>query len=323
MKALCVFSGGLDSMLSSALIRAQGIEVLGLFFETPFFSSPQARKSAESIALPIKVVDITDSHLEMLRNPRHGYGGHMNPCIDCHTLMIRTAGEMLEQESARFIITGEVLGQRPMSQNLKALSMVASESGFQKVILRPLSAKRLPITLPEEKGWVDRERLLGFSGRSRKPQMELAERLHITEYPSPAGGCLLTDEVFSRRLKDLLSASPHLALREIELLKLGRHFRIGLHTKLVVGRNEKENHTIHVLSKGADLELRTVSVPGPTVLVLGDLTPELEDLAASITVSYSDAGNDESTEISLMGRGKNGVRRAKGRDKKGLSRFMI
>lgn len=310
-------------MLASELIRAQGIEVLGLFFETPFFASPQARKSADSIALPIKVVDITESHLEMLRNPKHGYGGHMNPCIDCHALMIRSAGEMLEQERASFIITGEVLGQRPMSQNLKALSMVASESGFQKVILRPLSAKRLPITLPEEKGWVDRERLLGFSGRSRKPQMELAERLHITEYPSPAGGCLLTDEVFSRRLKDLVSASPHLALREIELLKLGRHFRIGLHTKLVVGKNEKENHTIHSLSKETDLVLGTVSVPGPTVLVLGDLTPELEDLAASITVSYSDAENDELTEVSLMGRGKNGVRRAKGRDKRGLSLYMI
>jgi tRNA U34 2-thiouridine synthase MnmA/TrmU len=323
MKALCVFSGGLDSMLASELIRAQGIEVLALFFETPFFASPQARKSAESIALPIKVVDITDSHLEMLKNPKYGYGGHMNPCIDCHALMIRTAGGMLEQERASFIITGEVMGQRPMSQNLKALSMVASESGFQKLILRPLSAKRLPITLPEEKGWVDRERLLGFSGRSRKPQMELAERLHITEYPSPAGGCLLTDEVFSRRLKDLLSASPHLALREIELLKLGRHFRIGPHTKLVVGRNEKENHTIHSLSKETDLMLRTVSVPGPTVLVLGDLTPEMEDLAASITVSYSDAGNDELTEVSLMGRGKNGVRMAKGRDKRGLSRYMI
>lgn len=310
-------------MLASELIRAQGIEVLALFFETPFFASPQARKSAESIALPIKVVDITDSHLEMLKNPKHGYGGHMNPCIDCHALMIRTAGEMLEQEGASFIITGEVMGQRPMSQNLKALSMVASESGFQKLILRPLSAKRLPITLPEEKGWVDRERLLGFSGRSRKPQMELAERLHITEYPSPAGGCLLTDEVFSRRLKDLLSASPHLALREIELLKLGRHFRIGPHAKLVVGRNEKENHTIHSLSKETDLVLKTVSVPGPTVLVLGDLTPELEDLATSITASYSDAGNDELTEISLMGRGKNGVRMAKGRDKRGLSRYMI
>ena len=310
-------------MLASELIRAQDIEVLALFFETPFFSSPQARKSAESMALPIKVVDITHTHLEMLKNPKHGYGGHMNPCIDCHTLMIRTAGEMLEQEGASFIITGEVLGQRPMSQNLKALSMVASESGFQEVILRPLSAKRLPITHPEEKGWVDRERLLGFSGRSRKPQMELAERLGITAYPSPAGGCLLTDEVFSRRLKDLLTASPHAALREIELLKLGRHFRLGPHTKLVVGRNEKENHVIHTLSKENDLVLRTVSVPGPTVLVLGDLTPELEDLAASITVSYSDAGNDQLTEVSLVGRGKNGERMAKGRDKRGLSRYMI
>ena len=310
-------------MLAAKLIRAQGIEVLALFFETPFFASPKARKSAESIDLPIKVVDITDRHLEMLKNPKHGYGGQMNPCIDCHTLMIRIAGEMLEQEGASFIITGEVLGQRPMSQNLRALSMVASESGFQKLLLRPLSAKRLPITLPEEKGWVDREKLLGFSGRSRKPQMELARRLNMKDYPSPAGGCLLTDEVFSRRLKDLLAASPYLALREIELLKLGRHFRIGPHTKLVVGRDEKENHTIHALSKETDLLLRTVSVPGPTAIVLGDLTPELEELAASVTVSYSDAGNNESTEVSLTGSGKNGVRMAKGRDKSGFRGYMV
>ncbi len=310
-------------MLAAKLIRAQGIEVLALFFETPFFASPKARKSAESIDLPIKVVDITDRHLEMLKNPKHGYGGQMNPCIDCHTLMIRIAGEMLEQEGASFIITGEVLGQRPMSQNLRALSMVASESGFQKLLLRPLSAKRLPITLPEEKGWVDREKLLGFSGRSRKPQMELARRVNMKDYPSPAGGCLLTDEVFSRRLKDLLAASPYLALREIELLKLGRHFRIGPHTKLVVGRDEKENHTIHALSKETDLLLRTVSVPGPTAIVLGDLTPELEELAASVTVSYSDAGNNESTEVSLTGSGKNGVRMAKGRDKSGFRAYMV
>ena len=175
-------------MLAAELIRAQGIEVLALFFETPFFASPKARKSAQSIDLPIKVVDITDRHMQMLKNPKHGYGGHMNPCIDCHTLMIRIAGEMLEQEGASFIITGEVLGQRPMSQNLKALSMVAFESGFQKLLLRPLSAKRLPVTLPEEKGWVDREKLLGFSGRSRKPQMELARRLDMKDYPSTAGG---------------------------------------------------------------------------------------------------------------------------------------
>ena len=310
-------------MLAAKLIKAQGIEVLGLFFETPFFSSPKAIKSAESIGLPIKVVDITDRHLEMLKNPKHGYGGQMNPCIDCHTLMIRIAGEMLEQEGASFIITGEVLGQRPMSQNLKALSMVASESGFQRLLLRPLSAKRLPMTLPEEKGWVDREKLLGLSGRSRKPQMALAKRLNIKDYPSPAGGCLLTDEVFSRRLKDLLKATPHLALREIELLKWGRHFRIGPRTKLIVGRNEKENHTIHALSKDTDLLLRTVSVPGPTAIVLGDLTPEIEELAASVTVSYSDAGNSELTEVSLMGSGKNGERMAKGRDKKGFRGYMV
>jgi len=323
MKALCVFSGGLDSMLAAQLIRAQDIDVLALFFETPFFASPKARKSAESIDLPIKVVDITHRHLEMLKNPKHGYGGNMNPCIDCHTLMLRIAGELLEQEKASFIISGEVLGQRPMSQNLKALSMVASESGFQKVILRPLSAKRLPITLPEEKGWVDREKLLGLSGRSRKPQMELARRLNMKAYPSPAGGCLLTDEVFSRRLKDLLAAAPHPELREIELLKLGRHFRIGSHTKLVVGRNEKENHAIHALSNETDLLLTTVSVPGPTALVLGDLTSEMEELAASVTVSYSDAENDELTEVALMGSAKKGVRMAKGRDKGEFRGYMV
>jgi tRNA-specific 2-thiouridylase len=323
MKALCVFSGGLDSMLAAELIRAQDIEVLALFFETPFFTSPKARKSAQSINLPIKVVDITDRHMEMLKNPKHGYGGNMNPCIDCHTLMLRIAGEMLDQEGASFIITGEVVGQRPMSQNLKALSMVAFESGFQKLVLRPLSAKRLSITLPEEEGWVDREKLMGFSGRSRKPQMELARRLNMKDYPSPAGGCLLTDEVFSRRLKDLFASTLDLEVREIELLKLGRHFRIGPQTKLVVGRNEKENQTIQSLSKETDLLLRTVSVPGPTALVLGDLTPELEELAVSVTVSYSDAGDDELTEVCLTGSGKNGVRMAKARDKRGLSGYMV
>ena len=323
MKAICVFSGGLDSMLSAQLIRAQGIEVLALFFETPFFASPTARESAATINLPIKVVDITDRHLEMLRNPKHGYGGHMNPCIDCHALMIRRAGEMLEEERANFVITGEVLGQRPMSQNIKALSMVGSESGFSGLVLRPLSAKRLPVTIPEEKGWVERDKLMGFSGRSRKPQMELAKRLNIKEYPSPAGGCLLTDEVFSRRLGDLLSARPTFELREIELLKLGRHFRIGPNTKLVVGRNREENQAIQAMWKETDLLLRTVSVPGPTVLALGHLSPELEELAASVTVSYSDAGDSQLTEVSLMGKGMNGVRTAKGRDKDGLRPYMI
>jgi hypothetical protein len=189
--------------------------------------------------------------------------------------------------------------------------------------LRPLSAKRLQPTIPEERGWVQREKLMGFSGRSRKPQVELAERLHIKEYPSPAGGCLLTDEVFSRRLKDLLSARPDSELREIELLRVGRHFRLGPNTKLIVGRNKKENQTIYTLWKESDLLLSTMSVPGPTVLVSGDISPELLELAASMTASYSDADNDELTEISLKGMGMDEQRRAKGQDKGEFKDFMI
>jgi tRNA-specific 2-thiouridylase len=323
VKALCAFSGGLDSLLASELVRAQGVEVLALFFETPFFSSARARKSAAAVNIPIKIVDITHRHLSMLQDPKHGFGGHMNPCIDCHALMIRIMGEMLEEEGASFVITGEVVGQRPMSQNIRALSMVECESGLQGLVLRPLSAKRLQPTVPEKRGWIDREKMLGFSGRSRKPQMALAERLHIKEYPSPAGGCLLTDEVFSRRLKDLLSAKPDFELREIELLKVGRHFRLGPNTKLVVGRNKKENEAIHTLWKESDLLLGTMSVPGPTVLVSGDVSPELADLAASMTVSYSDAKNDELTEVSQKGQGMDEERMAKGRDKSEFRDYMI
>ena len=164
MKALLVFSGGLDSMLAAQVTRAQGIDVLGLFFETPFFSSEKANQSAAEIDLPLRIVDLTEPHLRMVRKPKHGYGGNMNPCIDCHALMIRSAGELLEKEGASFVISGEVLGQRPMSQNFRALSIVAKESGFNGLILRPLCAKHLPVTTPEEKGWVKREGLLGSPG---------------------------------------------------------------------------------------------------------------------------------------------------------------
>jgi tRNA-specific 2-thiouridylase len=323
VKALCAFSGGLDSLLASELVRAQGVEVLALFFETPFFSSARARKSAAAVDLPIKIVDITHRHLSMLQDPKHGFGGHMNPCIDCHALMIRIMGEMLQEEGASFVITGEVVGQRPMSQNIKALSIVECESGLQGLVLRPLSAKRLQPTIPEKRGWIDREKMMGVSGRSRKPQMELAEKLHIKEYPSPAGGCLLTDEVFSRRLKDLLSVKPDFELKEIELLKVGRHFRLGPNTKLVVGRNKKENQVIHTLWKESDLLLSTMSVPGPTVLVSGDVSHELADLAASMTVSYSDAKNDELTEVSLKGQGMDEERMTKGRDKGEFRDYLI
>jgi tRNA(Ile)-lysidine synthase TilS/MesJ len=289
MKALCVYSGGLDSTLAAAVMRAQSIEVLALFFETPFFSASRAEKSAQASGLPFRVVNITRRHLEILKNPRHGYGRHMNPCIDCHTLMFRIAGELLEEEGARFVVTGEVLGQRPMSQNKGALNLIARESGLGERLLRPLSAKHLPVTLPEKEGWVNRDLLLDFNGRSRKPQMALARHLNITEYPAPAGGCLLTEKDFSNRLRDLLSSKPDPETREFELLKIGRHFRVAPHCKLIVGRNKVENDAIVDLAGREDFVLSTVSVPGPTVLVSGQGPEDGLPIAAAVTAAYSDA----------------------------------
>ena len=323
MKALAVFSGGLDSMLAVEVIRAQGIDVLGLFFETPFFQSTRAARSAEILGFPLKVLDITQPHLEVVRKPRYGYGGNMNPCIDCHALMLRTAAERLASENARFIITGEVLGQRPMSQNLRALSTVAALSGRPELVLRPLSAKLLPPTLPEEKGWVRREELPAFSGRSRKPQMELARAFNITEYPSPAGGCLLTDPVFSRRLKDLLSARPHCDVREIELLKLGRHFRLGPETKVVVGRNKKENEEVFTLAGKSDLIVKVDSIPGPLALVVGDISREAEKLAVALALAYSDARDGDVAEVKLLREGAERKESAAARPKSEFQPFMI
>ena len=310
-------------MLAAQVIRAQGIDVLGLFFETPFFSSEKAKQSAAEILLPLKIVDLTEPHLRIVRKPKHGYGGNMNPCIDCHALMLRSAGELLEKEGASFVISGEVLGQRPMSQNFKALSIVAKESGFNGLIVRPLCAKHLPLTTPEEKGWVKREGLLSLSGRSRKPQMELAGKLNIRHYPSPAGGCLLTDPVFSRRLRDLFSSKPECTLREIELLKVGRHFRLGPATKLVVGRNKKENDIITSLSCENDLVMQVENIPGPTVLITGEPSPEEEALALSITASYSDAKEDQAVEITIVGRGMERFSQRKRCDKGLFSPMMI
>jgi tRNA U34 2-thiouridine synthase MnmA/TrmU len=323
MKALSVFSGGLDSMLAAQLMRAQGIDVLALFFETPFFSSKRAKISARAIDLPLKVVDITHRHLEVVKTPKHGYGGNMNPCIDCHALMFGIAGEMLDQESSQFVISGEVLGQRPMSQNKQSLALVASESALGGLLLRPLSAKHLPPTIPEEKGWVKRELLMDFQGRTRKPQMELAKRFNIKDYPSPAGGCLLTEKVFSRRLKDLLSAQNDPDRKDIELLKLGRHFRIGTNTKLIVGRNKSENEEIQSLSQKSDLLLTSMSVPGPTVLVSGIYSDASVRLAAAITVAYSDVATSESIAVRVIKGSDDRVLRVPVHDKAEFKRYMI
>lgn len=323
MKALCVFSGGLDSMLAAGLIRSQGIDVLGLFFETPFFSSEKAVISARSINLPLKIIDVSRDHLEIVKNPKYGYGKNMNPCIDCHAFMFRIAGEMLEKEHAGFVISGEVLGQRPMSQNKKSLSIIAEESRLNGLLLRPLSAKCLSKTIPEEKRWIDIDLLMDIKGRSRKPQMELASKMGIFEYPAPAGGCLLTEMVFSRRLKDLLDFKANPELREIELLKHGRHFRISNETKLVVGRNKEENEIITALAGKEDQILSAIFFPGPSVLLSGSPSEESLKLAASITASYGDSKNGEDMDISVEGKLTNRRLSAKVIDKEAFKSYMI
>jgi tRNA U34 2-thiouridine synthase MnmA/TrmU len=247
-------------------------------------------------------------HLEMLKQPRHGYGSGMNPCIDCHALMFREAGKLMQQWGADFLFSGEVLGERPMSQNKQSLRIVARDSGFEEYIVRPLSAKLLPITKPEQEGKVDREQLLDIQGRSRKRQMELAKQYGITEFPEPAGGCRLTEPNFSKRLKDLMTHKVNFSINDIELLKVGRHLRLSEQVKCIVGRNEQDNNKIEELRQKQDVLLTTEEVAGPVVLINCSsedvLSKELLLRAASICVRYSDAPNGALVEVSVYQNGE-------------------
>lgn len=289
VKALALFSGGLDSSIAVKVIQDQGIDVLGVTFTTPFFSAEKAEAAARLVGIPLLVLDITEEHLAMVRAPRYGYGRNMNPCIDCHTLMFRIAGREMEKRGFDFILSGEVLGQRPMSQNKQMLHVVAKNSGYEPYILRPLSAKLLPETQPEKEGKVDRERLLDIHGRGRKRQMELARHYGITEYSNPAGGCLLTDPMFSKRLRDLFVHEKDPLVRDIELLKVGRHIRIDGKTKVIVGRKKAENNVLLNLAQPEDAVINLRDFPGPVCLVPGGGEPAILEEAASICVSYGDA----------------------------------
>lgn len=300
-------------MLAAQLIRAQDIDVLGIFFRTPFFTPERAIESAKIIELPLKVVDITEEHLKIVMSPKYGYGENMNPCIDCHVLMFKTAGKIMKEEGADFVISGEVLGQRPMSQNRKALQIIATESGLGRLLLRPLSAKKLPITIPEEKGWVKRELLLDIHGRSRRPQMELAKKLNIHKYPSPAGGCILTEKIFSIRLKDLMEFNPNFSIRDIELLKLGRHFRISEDAKIIVGRNKRENERIISLSNPGDIIFIPHNISGPTVLLLGKDSNENIKIGLDITATYTNIKPDQQIDIKVVYVNKNKIKVLKGK----------
>ncbi|NOY68716.1 MAG: tRNA 4-thiouridine(8) synthase ThiI [Deltaproteobacteria bacterium] len=289
-KALGLCSGGLDSTLAGVLLREQGVDVTWISFETPFFSAKKAEKASKSNGIPLIVKNITEPYLPMLKNPPRGYGKNMNPCMDCHSLMFNIAGAIMAEINADFLFSGEVLGQRPMSQVRSSLRYVEKHSGFDGRILRPLSALRLEETAMEKNGLVDRSRLLGFSGRSRKPQMALAAQYGITDYPAPAGGCLLTEKVFSARLKDVFSHKKIFSIEELELLKHGRHFRLSEDTKIVVGRNKADNERIFALYRPLkDILIRMDIVAGPYVLMPGGGSETLIRLAAEICAGYSRA----------------------------------
>lgn len=292
MKAVSLFSGGLDSQLAVCLIKDQGIEVIAVNFVTPFFGAEERfSQAARQLDIEYQEINIGTIYMDVLKNPVYGYGKNFNPCIDCHAFMLKNAAIYMQEIGASFLITGEVLGERPMSQNKSALSAVEKHSGCKGLILRPLSAKLLAPTIPETEGWVDRSLLLDISGRSRIRQMQLAEHYGIKDYPTPAGGCLLTQENFSLRLRKLFGAKPDADSEELEILKVGRHFYIGDGVLLVVGRNHNENERLNSILIASDYLLRVIDRPGPLGLIRS-LKPNGSvdlHLAARIVARYSDA----------------------------------
>ncbi|MCD6153015.1 MAG: tRNA 4-thiouridine(8) synthase ThiI [Syntrophobacterales bacterium] len=293
VKGISLFSGGLDGILAVKLIQEQGIGIEGVTFETPFFNAEKARQAADQIGIPLLVMDITEEYLTMLKAPRYGYGRNMNPCIDCHTLMLNIAGRRMEDTGADFLFTGEVLGQRPMSQTKQSLHIVAKNSGYEEYIVRPLSAKLLPETIPEKEGKIIRQQLLDIQGRGRKRQIELAKHYGIKNYPNPAGGCLLTDFIFSKRLRDLFEHQEDLNIRDFQLLKSGRRIRTNNNAVIIVGRNKKDNTVIQSLSVDKDIIIKMKDFPGPAVLIPDGCDEETLHFAAAVCALYSDAPNDE------------------------------
>jgi tRNA-specific 2-thiouridylase len=304
LKAVSLFSGGLDSQLAVRVIQEQGISITGVCFSSPFFRpNSKTFASAEKLQIKLEVLEVDDEYYSsVIKNPVYGYGKHLNPCIDCHAYMFRKAGQFMEQIGASFLITGEVLGQRPMSQNKSALAAVDKLSGYKGLIVRPLSARLLPETIPETNGWIDRSRLLDISGRSRARQMELAQKYNITDYPSPAGGCLLTDENFSRRMKKLMSYTGLDAATDYSILRVGRHFMLNNHYLLVIGRKHAENEILAKIATDNDFLFKVMDFPGPLGLIRplkgAELPPDCK-FAAQIVARYSDAKNSPAAKVRI------------------------
>ena len=312
-KAVALLSGGLDSSLAVRMMLEQGIDVEAVAVKTPFCDfdcgkgcGHRVKEVADELGIKLKTVYFGEEYLRMLKNPKHGYGSGMNPCIDCRGMMYNAAKEHMKKTNADFIITGEVLFQRPMSQNNRALYIIEKETGMESKVLRPLSAKHLPPTEAEKRGLVKRENMGDIKGRSRKGQLALARHFDMSDPPNAAGGCLLTDPSFSKRVKDIIDHSSDVpTLNDIELLKVGRHFRITNDAKLVVGRNKDENEVIKALATQGDIIIEVKDYVGPTcILRCKKHDHSLLKTCGAIAARYSDAPKQESSKVSIIFQGR-------------------
>ncbi|NVM04753.1 MAG: hypothetical protein HWN67_20705 [Candidatus Helarchaeota archaeon] len=340
IKAFALLSGGLDSTLAAKIVKDQGIQVEGINFSTGFCLNMHhksfkkrkneiflndASKSGERLGIPVDLIDISKEYINILLNPEYGYGTNVNPCIDCRIFMLKKARSLMDEKDASFIVTGEVVGQRPMSQFKQTLYLIEKESGLKGLILRPLSAKLLPKTIPEENGWINRDKLYDINGRSRKHQLKLARELGIKYFSQPAGGCcFLTDQNFARKFKDLINykGKENITFKNLNLLKVGRHFRISNKTKIIVGRDEAENIYLECFSKGL-MKLRTIDTAGPLTVVDGIPVNEEINLIAAITALYSDGKNENYVKIELIKDDKTEIIEVKPLDRNLIEKFRI
>ncbi|UZE93928.1 MAG: tRNA 4-thiouridine(8) synthase ThiI [Candidatus Pacearchaeota archaeon] len=293
-KAIALLSGGLDSILAVKLLQDQKIEVITINFSSSFFSEKKALEATRQLKTKLIRVDLNkgkdfQEYIKMIKRPRHGYGSAVNPCIDCKIFMFKKAKQVMKKEKAAFIVTGEVLNERPMSQTKHALMLIEKEAGLKGKILRPLSAKLLPKTEAEKKKFVDRNKLLAIEGRRRIQQIVLAKKYKIS-YPTPAGGCLLCEKVFASKLIDLFKHKKKIEPRDIELLKIGRHFRYKKN-KIIIGRNEQENKKLMKLAKNLIFEVK--DWPSPITLLEGKVNKRSIQLAAALTAPHSDAKHEK------------------------------
>ncbi|MDY6843192.1 MAG: hypothetical protein SVW57_03770 [Thermodesulfobacteriota bacterium] len=293
-KAIALLSGGLDSVLAIRLIQMQGIEVVAFNVISPFSPFPKKGKegsqaviAAKELGVELKVVCLGIEYLRIIEHPQFGYGRNLNPCIDCRIYTLNRAKEFMDEIGASFIVTGEVLGQRPMSQTKDKMELIERECKLSGLIVRPLSAKLLPVTIPENDGLLDRERLFDISGRTRKVQLQLAEQLNIHEFSAPAGGCMLTDEIFARRLKDLFTHKRGYTIEDVYLLRLGRHFRLNDTLKILVGRNDSENVKMRSLLPNGYASFSPLDFPGPHVISDGEVGEDEKHTIGMILCYYS------------------------------------